>query len=115
MSAVDPQPLAKALTELIAVRGLARVRADAQLAELWRKVVGPKIADRTRVLGIRRKVLQIGVAHAPLLAELASFHRTNLIESLRRHDPDLQIRGIKFLLRGDLSRNASGGCKSEPA
>lgn len=107
MSGVDPQPLAKALSELIAVRGLARVRADAQMAAAWREAAGDKIASRTRVLGLRRRVLQIGVAHAPLLGELASFHRTDLIERLRQQQPDLQIRDIKFVLRGDMSRSGN--------
>jgi len=108
MSAVDPQPLARALSELIAVRGLARMRGDAQLTAVWQDIAGAKIAGRTRVLGIRRQVLQIGVAHAPLLGELASFHRTDLMAALNSRHPELRIRDIKFLMRGDLSRKANG-------
>jgi hypothetical protein len=102
----EPQPLAKALSELVALRGLARVRAGAQLALVWQDVAGPAFAGRTRVLGIRRGVLHVGVAHAPLLGELASFHKTDFVERLKQQHADLRIRDIRFFLRGDLARGS---------
>jgi hypothetical protein len=94
----DPQPLARALAELIALRGYARVRGDQQLQSAWQDVAG-QFACSTRVLGLERGVLQIGVTNAPLLGELVSFHRGTLLESLRQKHPDLKIRDLKFKLR----------------
>lgn len=97
--APEPQPLKFALSELIALRGYARVRGDQQLQAAWKEVAGPQFANSTRVLGLNRGVLQIGVASAPLLSELVSFHRGTLLESLRTKYPDLRVRELKFRLK----------------
>jgi predicted nucleic acid-binding Zn ribbon protein len=98
-----PRHLSGALSELIALRGLARVQGDSQLAAVWQDVAGSAIAAQTRPLGIRRGVLLIGVANAPLLSELAAFHKEELLEEFRKNHADLKIRGLKFRLRGDLA------------
>lgn len=96
----DPQPLSRALSELISLKGFARVRGENQLAAVWSEVAGPKIARQTRVLGIRRGVLQVAVTNAPLLSELASFHKPSLLRTLRKDHADLNIRDLKFRLQG---------------
>jgi predicted nucleic acid-binding Zn ribbon protein len=98
----EPRHLSRALSELFALRGLARVRGDAQLADVWTEVAGEAIATQTRVQGIKRGVLNVGVSNSALLSELAAFHKLNLIESLHERRPDLQIRDLKFRLNGQL-------------
>ena len=95
----DPQHLSHVLSQLINLRGLARVRGDAQLAEVWKAVAGPEIAAATRVLGIQRGALQIGVSNSSLLSELVSFHRFGFLEALQRDHAHLKIREIKFKLK----------------
>jgi len=102
-AASEPQHLSGALAELIAMRGIARVQGSSQVATVWREVAGDAIAKQTRILGIKRGVLQVAVANSPLLAELASFHRSALLEKLKREHADLKIRDIKFRLSGDWS------------
>ena len=102
-SASGPQHLSQAISELIALRGLARSRGDAQLAEIWKQVAGDKLAEQTRVLGIKRGVLQVAVANAPLLSELSSFHKFSLLETLQSRHAGLKLRDLKFHLNGDLS------------
>ena len=97
-SGFGPQHLSRALSELIARRGYARVGGDAQLQRVWGEIAGPVIAGQTRAVAIRRGVLQILVAHAPLLSELASFHKTSLLEKLTADHADLRIRELKFKL-----------------
>lgn len=97
----DPTHLSTAISELIAVRGLARVRGDEQLKSAWKEVAGPAIAGKTRVLNLRRGVLQIGVAHAALLSELVSFHKAALLRTLKQQHTDLKIRDLKFRLKGE--------------
>jgi hypothetical protein len=94
-----PEHLANALARLIALRGLARVKGEAQLKDIWNEVAGERIAGHTRVLEIRRGVLQIGVANAPMLGELASFHKLTLLTKLQTDHPNLKIRDLKFLLK----------------
>lgn len=95
----DPQPLSNALSELIALRGVARIRGATHLASCWSDIAGPKVAGATKVLGIRNGVLHIGVSNAPLMGELASFHKSSLLQAFRRQHADLGIRDIKFRLK----------------
>jgi hypothetical protein len=46
--------------------------------------------------------LQVAVTSSALLSELVSFHQQQLLERLRQEYPHLQIKGLKFRLRGDL-------------
>lgn len=101
----EPQPLAVALSELITRRGLARVRGESQLAEVWAKCIDGQWQDRTRVIGIRRGVLQVAVANAPLRSELQAFHKAAILATLQQTAPQLRIRDIKFQLKGDLSQS----------
>jgi len=96
----DPRHLSGALSELIALKGLARVRGETQLATVWSDAAGPEIAAGTRVNGIRRGVLHIDVGNAALMGELAGFHKQSLLATLRKQHADLRIRDLKFRLRG---------------
>lgn len=101
-AASEPQHVSRALSELIALRGLARFRGEAELANIWNELAGSAIAAQTRVLGIRRNVLNVGVSNSALLSELASFYRTELLQKLQERWPELQIKELKFRLDGRL-------------
>lgn len=101
-AASNPGRLGEALSQLISLRGFARVRADEQLAEIWKEVAGPRIADDTRLLGINRGVLKVAVNNAPLLSELVAFYKASLLEELNDRHPELKISGLTFRLRGDV-------------
>ena len=103
-----PQPLSQALSELINLRGYARVQGTAQLQSVWGAVAGATVARQTRATAIRRGVLQVSVAHAPLLAELAGFHRQALLEKLRAAHADLRIQDIKFRLDSGVAPRSPG-------
>jgi len=96
----DPRHLSSALSELIALKGLARVRGETQLAAVWSQAAGPEIAVGTQVRCIRRGVLHIDVTNAALMGELAGFHKQSLLATLREQHADLRIRDLKFRLRG---------------
>lgn len=95
-----PQRLSESISELLALRGLGRVRADADLQQAWRLAVGDEIADQTRVIGLKRGVLSIAVSNSPLLSELALFDRAELLTALRASRPELRIRDLRFRLQG---------------
>ncbi len=97
-----PQPLAAALSELISLRGWARVNGSEQLADAWKAVAGEKTAQQTRVQKLNRGVLHVAVTNAPLLSELVSFYRSDLLEQLQADYPELKIRELKFRLQGGL-------------
>jgi predicted nucleic acid-binding Zn ribbon protein len=109
-----PQRLALALAELIAQRGYARVRGDAQLQSAWAEAAGGTIARQTRAMAVRRGVLYVAVDHAPLLSELAGYYRQSLLEKIQEGHADLNIRDLKFKLDSGVAsrhqaRSAAGG------
>ena len=100
MVARDPLPLSFALSELIALRGFARVRSDSELEAAWKVVAGPETATKTRPLAITRGTLTVAVENAPLLSELASFRKSELLQNLKQQYPHLKIKTLKFKLSG---------------
>lgn len=103
-----PQPLSKAISEVIALRGLANAGADAQVAAAWKDVAaavaGEALAAGTRATTINRGTLQVSVNSAPLLGEVVSFHKPQLIKLIKDRYPHLKVRDIKFRLKGDLKK-----------
>jgi predicted nucleic acid-binding Zn ribbon protein len=97
-----PERLSQAVTELIALRGWAQVQGHARLNEAWKAAAGASIAASTRILGIRRSVLQVAVGNSPLLSELAAYHKPSLLAALARECPELKVRDLKFVLKGNL-------------
>ena len=98
----EPQHLGKVLSELIALKGLARVHGSEQLQQAWKTVAGDEIGQRSRVLELTRGVLQIGVGSSALLNELVGFHKQTLLEQLQAQFAHLKIREIKFRLKTEL-------------
>ena len=100
MVARDPLPLSFALSELIAIRGFARVRSDSELEAAWKQVAGPDISAHSRPLVFSRSTLTVAVENAPLLSELASFQGPELLQKLKQQYPHLKIKTLKFKLSG---------------
>jgi predicted nucleic acid-binding Zn ribbon protein len=96
----DPQPLSFALSELIALRGFARVRSDDELRTAWKRVAGDELAAQTKILQLTRGVLTIAVSSAPLLNELAAFQSADLLQRLKQQAPNLNVKSLKFRLNG---------------
>ena len=100
----EPQPLGKVLSELIALKGLARVQGTQQLQQAWQSAAGNEFAKNSAVIGLSRGVLQIGVSNTGLLSELASFHKHTLLENLQQQQPQLKIKELKFRLKTNVKR-----------
>jgi len=94
----EPQPLSLALTELIAVRGFARVRAEDDLQRAWKAAAGD-FASMTRPLKVVRGVLSVEVRSPAVLNELVSFHAAELTKRMQREAPQLRIKSLKFRLK----------------
>ena len=105
-AARGPQRLGDALSELVALKGLARNGAAEQLSQAWRDAAGERIATETRVVAVKNRALEIEVASAALMYELDSFHKASLLEALRQQ-PGLKINRLKFRLKGSLGESSS--------
>lgn len=107
-AARGPQRLGDALSELVALKGLARSGAAEQLSRAWQEAAGERIATETRVVAVKNRSLEIEVASAALMYELDSFHKSSLLEALKQ-TPGLEINRLKFRLKGSLGESAGSG------
>lgn len=98
----EPQHVGKVLSELIALKGLARVHGIEQLQQAWKTVAGDDVGRHSRVIELSRGVLQVGVSNSAVLNELAGFHKQVFLEQLQQQFSHLKIRDIKFRLKTEL-------------
>lgn len=94
----EPEPLSKAIAKVIVARGLADQQSDQSLKKLWRDVAGDTIAGLTRVVRLRRGVLEIGVTNPAMLNELEGFRKQTLNEAMRKHSGN-DVRELRFRLK----------------
>ncbi|MHC4817706.1 MAG: DciA family protein [Planctomycetota bacterium] len=75
------------------VRGpVARVR------EVWPEIVGPAVAERTRVAAVEEGRIRVEVASAAVRHDLATFRRAEVLKGLRERLPELRIREVSYRL-----------------
>ena len=82
------------------------MQGNSQLVAIWKQVVDERTAERTKVLGLKRGVLEVGVTNSALLNELVSFQKTVLLDRLKAEHPEQNIKDIRFRLRSDLSKDS---------
>lgn len=102
-----PLHVSQALSELILLRGYARVQGSAQLQSVWDEVVGAEIAALTRVGELNRGTLQVMVGNPAMLAELNGFHKANILQTLKQNRPEYKIKQLKFKLETNLKKRRS--------
>jgi predicted nucleic acid-binding Zn ribbon protein len=90
-----PVTLGDVLGPLFVARGWARKTERAQLEDAWAAAVGPE-APQTRVLGLKRGVLEVEVRNAVLMQELAQFRKRSLLSALRAKLTGRTVTDIKF-------------------
>jgi predicted nucleic acid-binding Zn ribbon protein len=91
-----PERLGEILSRLFTARGWGRRQERHRLEDAWAEAVGAQDAAATRVSGLRRGVLEVVVANAVLMQELAHFHKRRLLEELRRRLPGTTLTDIRF-------------------
>lgn len=96
----DPLRLSAALTELIALRGYARVEEHRQYRDAWNTVAGDDWKRHTKVSRVLRGQMIIEVDNGSLLSELSGFHAAELLQRLQAEFAGLKIKGLKFRLKG---------------
>jgi hypothetical protein len=91
-----PKALSEILGELFAVRGYNQLCAREMLEKAWNSAVGEPDCAQTRLGEVRHGVLNVVVAHAALLEELAAFRKPSLLKALHVHAPGTAIHDIRF-------------------
>ncbi len=91
-----PEPIKEVLSRLFTLRGWGRRSARLHLERAWETAVGAKHVEATRVLALKRGVLEVEVKSAVLLQELAQYQKRRLLEALRASLPGETITDLRF-------------------
>jgi hypothetical protein len=91
-----PELLGEILSRLFTARGWGRRQGRLRLEQAWTEAAGEDMGKQTRVGGLRRGVLEVEVANAVLMQELAHYHKRRLLEQLRGRLPELTITDLRF-------------------
>jgi hypothetical protein len=89
--------LKSALSAFLKANGLQGAGKHPQLDSAWAHIVGLEFVRRTRVLGFRKGIVEIGVESSALMNEIR-FHQAALLGDLQREVRRPAIIGISFSL-----------------
>ncbi|MBI3273124.1 MAG: DUF721 domain-containing protein [Planctomycetes bacterium] len=85
------------ISEFMKEPAIASWMALRDVRERWVELAGAVVASHTRILTLERGVLKIEVDSSPLLAELATFRRDELLRKLAEAFPAKRVRDLKFV------------------
>ncbi|MCE9568235.1 MAG: DUF721 domain-containing protein [Planctomycetes bacterium] len=91
-----PENIADILGRLFMSRGWGRKNDRMRLESAWADAAGPELMKSTRVLGLKRGVLEVDVRNAVMLSELTQFHKRGLLAKLRKVLVGVTLTDIKF-------------------
>jgi hypothetical protein len=91
-----PENLGDILGKLFAARGWGRKNDRLKLEGAWAEAAGPQLLKDTRVMNVRRGVMEIEVKNSVLMQELAQYHKRGLLGKLRKLLPSLTLTDLKF-------------------
>ena len=95
-----PEPLKDVIAQLFVSRGWGRTSERKRLEDAWASAAGEIVAKQTRVLALKRGVLEIEVRGGVLLQELASFHKRTLLEAMKTLLPGHPLKELRFRSAG---------------
>ena len=91
-----PEKVGEVLGRLFTSRGWGRKNDRVRLENAWSEVAGEEWGKATRLLGLKRGVLEVEVKSAVLMSELAQYHKRGLLAKLRKALPGVTLTDIKF-------------------
>src|SRR3954467_931237 len=91
-----PEKISDVLGRLFTSRGWGRKNDRLRLETAWATAAGVELMKDTRVLGMKRGVLEVEVKNAVLMSELTQFHKRGLLAKLRKAMPGVALTDIKF-------------------
>jgi len=94
----EPKTLKDALGGFLKESGLGVKLRNKDVYAAWEKVVGPEIAEKTRVVKYSRGTMTVEVAASGLYAELEKFYLRDMLESMQKEMGSRKVRKIKLRL-----------------
>ena len=96
MEPKGPEPIGEIVARLFAARGWGRQQERLRLEMAWQEAVGREYHAVTRVVGLRRNVLEIDVKGAVPLQELSQFHKRRILAKLRERLKGTTITDLRL-------------------
>jgi predicted nucleic acid-binding Zn ribbon protein len=96
MMSEGPENISDILARLFTARGWSRQTERTRLETAWAETIDPSMKGETRVVAIRRGVLEIEVKNAVLIQELSQFHKRRLLTDIRKRLPGTAVVDLKF-------------------
>ena len=97
-----PENIADILGRLFTSRGWGRKNDRLRLESAWAEAAGPALLPDTRVLAIRRGVLEVEVKNAVLLQELTQYHTVIAFDKTAELVGAYATKGRKLYVEGRL-------------
>lgn len=91
-----PERVGDVLGRLFVSRGWGRNAERAKLEGAWQAAAADIAVAETRVLSVRRGVLEVEVRSPILHQELTQFHKRRLLGLLREALPGMKLTDLKF-------------------
>jgi predicted nucleic acid-binding Zn ribbon protein len=91
-----PEKVGDVLGRLFTSRGWGRKNDRVRLESAWAEAAGAELLRSTRLLGMKRGVMEVEVKSAVQMAELAQYHKRGLLAKLRKLLPGVTLTDIKF-------------------
>jgi len=100
--------LGDAVQSFLRSRGLDILIKYPDVVSAWERVVGPDLAEHTRVVGFKRGVLEVSVDSSALMNEIG-FSRATLLRALQGEIRKPFVSGIAFVLKTAREENDDDG------
>src|SRR5580704_12604492 len=91
-----PEKISDILGRLFTSRGWGRKNERMRLETAWVDAAGEQLIKDTRLMGIKRGVMEIEVRNAVLIQELTQYHKRGLLGKLRKSLPGTTLTDVKF-------------------
>ena len=91
-----PEPIKEILARLFTARGWGRRQARLHLERAWSAAAGAEYDANTRVLALKRGILEVEVSSAILVQEIAHYHKRRILQALRQRLPDQPIKDLRL-------------------
>jgi hypothetical protein len=88
-------PIRDVLAQVLKQYGLGSDPRIRRVVAAWREAAGTEFFDKTRVVSVKDGVVTIQVESAPLLQELAVYHKRGLLAALQRAESS--VVDLRFL------------------
>ena len=92
----EPEEISSILSRWMAKNRAHRRAGQKPIHLLWKEAAGPELAQGTRATRLAGGVLTVEVSSAPLLNELATYRRKEILERVRALEELRGVQEIRF-------------------